>query len=138
MLTHVDHLGLAVEDLDKAVEYYTNAFGVTEWERIEMPERHMAMAVTRIGNVLIELIMPTSEDASFAKYLSEKGPGIHHIAYGVEDINASLEELKERGVRLIDEAARPGMHNTKVAFVHPKNGNQGVLIELVQHAANGH
>lgn len=137
MLTHVDHLGLAVEDLDKAVEYYTDAFGVTEWERIEMPERHMAMAVTRIGNVMIELIMPTSEDASFAKYLREKGPGIHHIAYGVEDINASLEELKGRGVRLIDEAARPGMHNTQVAFVHPKNGNQGVLIELVQHA-EGH
>ncbi len=137
MLTHVDHLGLAVEDIDAAVAYYEQAFGVTEWERVEMPERHMSVAATRIGGTMIELIAPTSEEASFAKYLREKGPGFHHIAYRVDDIDAALEELKTRGVRLIDEQARNGLHNTRVAFVHPKNGNQGVLVELVQPCDNG-
>jgi methylmalonyl-CoA/ethylmalonyl-CoA epimerase len=133
MFTQVDHLGMAVHDIDASIEFYRNAFGMTEWERIEMPERHMAVAVARIGDTLIELIAPTSEEASFAKYLRDKGPGIHHIAYRVDDIAASLEALRSRGVQLIDQAARPGIHNTLVAFVHPRNGNQGVLVELVQH-----
>jgi methylmalonyl-CoA/ethylmalonyl-CoA epimerase len=86
---------------------------------------------------LIELITPTSEDAAFAKYLREKGPGIHHIAYRVDDIDAALQKLREEGVRLIDETARVGMHHTRVAFVHPKNANQGVLIELIEQT-EGH
>lgn len=133
MFTHVDHIGLAVHDLEAAVAFYEQAFGVTEWERTDMPERHMAVAATNIGGFMIELIAPTSEDASFAKYLREKGPGMHHIAYRVDDIHASLEDLKARGVKLIDETARSGLHNTLVAFIHPKNANQGVLMELVQH-----
>lgn len=133
MFTQVDHLGMAVSDIDASVEFYRNAYGITEWERIEMPERHMAIAVARIGDTLIELIAPTSDEASFAKYLRDKGPGIHHIAYRVDDIAASLDELRARGVQLIDQEARPGIHNTMVAFVHPKNGGQGVLVELVQH-----
>jgi methylmalonyl-CoA/ethylmalonyl-CoA epimerase len=138
MFTHVDHIGFAVNDLEEAVNYYENAFGITEWERLEMPDRHMAMAVTNVNGCLIELITPTSEDAAFAKYLREKGPGIHHIAYRVDDIDASLNRLREEGVRLIDETARHGMHNTRVAFVHPKNANQGVLMELVQHTEAPH
>jgi methylmalonyl-CoA/ethylmalonyl-CoA epimerase len=138
MFTHVDHIGFAVNDLEEAVNYYENAFGITEWERLEMPDRHMAMAVTNVNGCLIELITPTSEDAAFAKYLREKGPGIHHIAYRVDDIDASLNRLREEGVRLIDETARHGMHNTRVAFVHPKNANQGVLMELVQHTETPH
>lgn len=133
MFTHVDHIGLAVKDLDQSVQYYQDAFGITDWERIEMPERHMAMAVMNLNGMLIELIAPTSDEASFAKYLREKGPGVHHIAYRVDDIDASLQQLRDRGIRLIDEQARTGMHATRVAFVHPKNGDQGVLIELVQH-----
>lgn len=138
MFTHVDHIGLAVPDLDKAVAYYEQAFGITEWERVEMPERHMAVAATKIGDFMIELISPTSEEASFAKYLREKGPGMHHIAYRVDDIAGSLEQLKERGVKLIDETARDGLHNTLVAFIHPKNADQGVLMELVQHKDEAH
>jgi methylmalonyl-CoA/ethylmalonyl-CoA epimerase len=133
MFTKVDHLGMAVKDIDASIEFHRNAYGITEWERIEMPERHMAVAVARIGDTLIELIAPTSEEASFARYLHDKGPGIHHIAYRVDDIAASLDELRSRGVQLIDQEARPGIHNTLVAFVHPKNGSQGVLVELVQH-----
>ncbi len=133
MFKNVDHIGFAVRDINQAVEFYGKAFGITEWEHIPMPERHMAVAASRMGEMLLELIAPTSEEASFAKYLNDKGPGMHHIAYRVDDINAALDELRERGVQLIDETARPGIHNTMVAFVHPKNGGQGVLIELVQH-----
>lgn len=132
MFTHVDHLGFAVRNIDEAVAFYSRAFGVVEWERIEMPERHMQVAVTRVGETLLELIAPTSEDASFAKFLNERGPGMHHIAYRVDDIQAALADVKARGVQLIDEQPRPGMHHTLVAFLHPKS-TMGVLIELVQH-----
>lgn len=132
MFTHVDHIGFAVKDIEEAVAFYSQAFGMEEWERIYLPERHTAVAVARMGGVLLELIAPTSDEASFAKYLREKGQGIHHIAYRVDDIKASLDELRARGVPLIDQEARPGIHNTMVAFVHPK-GAQGVLVELVQH-----
>ena len=132
MFTHVDHLGFAVRDIAEAVEFYSRAFGVAEWERIAMPERHMAVAVARVGDTLLELIAPTSEEAAFAKFLRERGPGMHHIAYRVDDIAAALVEVKARGVQLIDEQPRPGMHDTLTAFLHPKS-TLGVLVELVQH-----
>jgi methylmalonyl-CoA/ethylmalonyl-CoA epimerase len=133
MFTHVDHIGLAVHDVEEAITFYTQAFGITEWERISLADRHMAVGVARFGETLIELIAPTSEDAAFAKFLRDKGPGVHHIAYRVDDIAAALAELKARGVPLIDKEPRPGIHNTLIAFVHPKAGGQGVLTELVQH-----
>jgi methylmalonyl-CoA/ethylmalonyl-CoA epimerase len=97
-----------------------------------MPERYMDAAATRVGGMLLEIIAPTSEDAPFAKFLRERGPGMHHVAYRVDDIVAALADVKARGVQLIDEAPRPGLHNTLVAFLHPKS-TLGVLIELVQH-----
>jgi methylmalonyl-CoA/ethylmalonyl-CoA epimerase len=133
MFTVVDHIGLAVANVEEAIAFYTQAFGLTEWERISMPERHMSIGAARLGDTLIELIAPTSEEAAFAKFLRDKGPGVHHIAYRVDDIVASLAELQAKGVPLIDKTPRPGMHNTLTAFVHPKAGAQGVLIELVQH-----
>jgi methylmalonyl-CoA/ethylmalonyl-CoA epimerase len=131
MFTHVDHLGFAVRDIDEAVEFYSRAFDIVEWERIAMPERHMAVAVARVGETLLELIAPTSEDAAFAKFLRERGPGIHHVAYRVDDIAAALAEVKARGVQLVDEQPRPGLHGSLTAFLHPKS-TLGVLIELVQ------
>ena len=121
-----------MRDIAEAVEFYSRAFGIAEWERIAMPERHMAVAVARVGDTLLELIAPTSEQAAFAKFLRERGPGMHHIAYRVDDIAAALVEVKARGVQLIDEQPRPGMHDTLTAFLHPKS-TLGVLIELVQH-----
>lgn len=132
MFTAVDHIGFAVRNIDDAVAFYSQTFGVSEWERIAMPERHMAVAATHVGGMLLELIAPTSDEASFAKYLSERGPGMHHVAYRVEDIVAALADAKARGVQLIDETPRPGLHDTLVAFLHPKSC-QGVLVELVQH-----
>lgn len=132
MFEKVDHIGFAVRDIDSAIAFYSQTFGISEWERIPMPERHMEVAATRMGDMLLELIAPTSDEAAFAKYLNERGPGMHHIAYRVHDIVAALAEIKARGVQLIDETPRPGLHDTLVAFLHPKSC-QGVLVELVQH-----
>ncbi|ABU56287.1 MULTISPECIES: methylmalonyl-CoA epimerase [Roseiflexus] len=132
MFEKVDHIGFAVRDIDSAIAFYSQTFGIGEWERIPMPERHMEVAATRMGDMLLELIAPTSDEAAFAKYLNERGPGMHHIAYRVNDIVAALAEIKARGVQLIDETPRPGLHDTLVAFLHPKSC-QGVLVELVQH-----
>jgi methylmalonyl-CoA/ethylmalonyl-CoA epimerase len=132
MFEKVDHIGFAVRDIDSAIAFYSQTFGISEWERIPIPERHMEVAATRMGDMLLELIAPTSDEAAFAKYLNERGPGMHHIAYRVNDIVAALAEIKARGVQLIDETPRPGLHDTLVAFLHPKSC-QGVLVELVQH-----
>lgn len=131
LLQRVDHLGIAVQDLDAAIQAYA-VLGVTDWERIALPERAMLVAVARVGTTLLELICPTSPEAAFARFLSERGEGLHHVAYAVADIDAALAELAAQGVRLIDHEARPGIHNTRVAFVHPK-AMHGVLVELVEH-----
>ena len=133
MFTAVDHIGFVVADVDQAIAFYREAFGLTEWERIARPERHADIAAARLGDTLIELIAPTSDAASFARFLREKGPGIHHIAYRVDDIRDALAELSARGVPLIDKEPGLGIHNTLTAFVHPRAGAQGVLVELVQH-----
>lgn len=133
LFSQIDHIGFAVRDIEQAVAFYSDTFGLTEWERISMPERHMEVAAAKLGGVLLELIAPTSAEAAFAKYLDEKGPGVHHIAYRVDDIEAALATLSEQGARLIDKTPRPGIHDTLIAFLHPKNGDQGVLMELVQH-----
>ena len=132
MFETIDHIGLAVTDIAEAVTLYQTQFGVQEWEIIELPERHMRVAITTIGTSMVELIAPTAPEAAFAKYLAEKGPGMHHIAYRVADITAALATLKAQGLRLVDEVPRPGLHGTLVAFVHPK-ATLGTLIELVQH-----
>lgn len=132
MFSTIDHIGFVVADVDAAIAYYREAFGITEWERIALPARHADIGVAYVGETFIELIAPTSDEASFARFLREKGPGLHHIAYLVDDIAASLDTLRARGVPLIDKEPRPGIHNTLVAFVHPKAGAQGVLVELVQ------
>ena len=131
MFTHVDHIGFAVLDIEEAIAFYSQTFGLAQWERIAMPDRHMTVAVAHVGDTFLELIAPTSDEASFAKFLRERGPGLHHIAYRVDDIVAALAEVRSRGVQLIDEAPRPGLHGTLAAFLHPKS-TLGVLVELVQ------
>src|SRR5919198_560991 len=98
MFTHIDHIGFAVLDIEEAIAFYSQAFGIAQWERIAMPDRHMAVAVAYVGDTLLELIAPTSDEASFAKFLRERGPGMHHVAYEVDDITAALAEARARGV----------------------------------------
>jgi methylmalonyl-CoA/ethylmalonyl-CoA epimerase len=132
MFEQIDHIGIAVRSVPEGIALYRDTFGVQEWERIALPDRHMDVAVARIGGALIELLAPTSDAAAFTKFLQERGPGVHHIAYRVADIHAALAQLAASGAQLIDTEPRPGIHDTLVAFVHPRSA-QGVLIELVQH-----
>ena len=132
MFETIDHIGLAVTDIAEAVALYQTQFGVHEWEIIELPERHMRVAITTIGTSMVELIAPTAPEAAFAKYLAEKGPGMHHIAYEVEDVGAELRRLSADGVQLIDERPRKGLFGLEVAFIHP-DAVHGVLAELVAH-----
>jgi methylmalonyl-CoA/ethylmalonyl-CoA epimerase len=132
MLEAIDHIGFAVRDIDESIAFYSAMFGVNDWERVALPERFMDVAATHIGGVMLELIAPTSEAASFAKYLRERGPGMHHVAYRVADIMDALAQLKARGAQLLDETPQVGLHDHLVAFVHPKS-MQGVLVELVQY-----
>lgn len=132
MFTDIDHIGVAVRDLETALALYSNSFGISEWERQTLADRHMAIATALVGSTRLELIAPTSNEAAFAKFLDERGPGMHHIAYKVENIRVALEQVRTRGIRLIDEEPREGLHGTLVAFLHPKS-TMGVLIELVEH-----
>ena len=131
LLRRIDHVGIAVNDLDQAVAFYRETYGLTVWERIDLPERRMAVAVCRIGDSMIELITPTSHEAAFARYLEEHGEGIHHIAFQVDDVEAALRTIEGRGIRLVDAHGQPGIHSTCVAFLHPK-ATMRVLTELVE------
>lgn len=131
MLKRIDHIGIAVHDLEATIALYRTMFGVEDWERIQLPERHMDIAICHIGDTLLEFITPTSDEAAFAKFLSERGEGIHHIAYQVDDLENALRSLEDKSVRLVDAHGRPGIHDTCVAFLHPK-ATQGVLTELVE------
>jgi methylmalonyl-CoA/ethylmalonyl-CoA epimerase len=131
MLQRIDHIGIAVHDLDAAVEFYRHTYGIEEWERTELPERHMVAATCRLGDCMLELIAPTSEQATFARFLRERGEGLHHIAFTVNDIEGALRKVEARGVQLIDAHGRPGLHDTCVAFLHPRS-TMGVLTEFVQ------
>ncbi len=132
-LKRLDHLGIAVRDLPTAMATYGAGLGLTDWEIIDLPERSMQVAVGQVGDTLLELITPTSPAAAFSKFLDERGEGIHHIAYEVDDLEAVLAQLEASGVRLIDRTPRPGIHNTRIAFIHPK-AMVGVLTELVEHS----
>lgn len=130
-LTDLDHVGIAVADLDVAVEWYRSALGaqVTHRERIE-PDG-VEEALLRVGSSYIQLLTPTRPDSPVAKHLERKGEGIHHVGYRVADCAAALEAAREAGVQLVDSQPRPGSRGTTVGFLHPKSAF-GTLIELVQ------
>jgi methylmalonyl-CoA/ethylmalonyl-CoA epimerase len=125
----IDHIGVAVENLEKGFELY-KSMGWTEFNVEVVPTEKVKVGFIQFeNNVSIELLEPTTSDSVIAKFLSKKGPGIHHICYRVKDIEKVMEKLKNEGVRLLDEKPRKGAHNCKVCFIHPKDCS-GVLIEL--------
>lgn len=132
VFTQIDHIGLAVHDLDAALHQYRHAFALTAWEIIDLPERHMRAAIAHVGESMIELITPTSALAAFARFLTTRGEGMHHVAYRVDDIVTAIADLRTRGVQVLDTTPRPGLHGTQVAFLHPASCH-GTLVELVQH-----
>ena len=127
----IDHIGIVVRDIREALQVYETALGLPLDEVAEVPDQKVQVAFLPIGESKLELVQPTSNDTGIARYLANRGEGIHHLCIEVEDIEAALAQLKDHDVPLIDETPRQGAHG-RVAFVHPKSAH-GVLIELVEH-----
>lgn len=131
MIQDIDHIGLAVKDLDEAINIYRGIFGLQFKGTETIEEQKITLASFIIGGVKIELIKPTHPDGPIGKFIEKRGEGIHHIAFRVENIDRILKELRTKKITLIDEKARTGANGTKIAFIHPKD-MKGVLIELVE------
>ena len=131
LLTEIDHVAIAVQDLEAAIAWYEAAFGATVEHRETVDSDGVEEALLNVAESYVQLLTPIRDDSPVAKYLEKKGEGLHHIGYRVDDCAAALESLRAQGNRLIDEVPRPGSRGTTVAFVHPK-GAFGTLIELVQ------
>src|SRR5437764_9239316 len=130
----VEHIGIATRSIEDALRFWRDALGleVTHEETVE--EQGVRVAMLPAGEARVELLEPTGDDSPVAKFLEKRGPGIHHVAVRVEDIRATLAQLKTAGARLIDEEPRLGAGGCLVAFVHP-SASGGVLLELVEHAS---
>jgi methylmalonyl-CoA epimerase len=133
MLSLIDHVGVAVEDIDAALALYGDALGMPLVHRETVDEQGVDAALLDVGDGHIELLAPLGPDTPVGKFLARKGPGLHHVAYRVEDVEATLKALSEAGLRLIDEQPRNGIRGSRVAFVHPASTG-GVLTEIVQPA----
>ncbi|MDQ3862428.1 MAG: methylmalonyl-CoA epimerase [Actinomycetota bacterium] len=131
MLGRIYHLGYAVEDIEVASRFYEENFGAEPEEPEVLEEQGIVASMFTVGESSIELLQPTRPDSPVGKFLAERGEGIHHVAFEVEDLSSALAKLKRNGVELVDEEPRRGAGGTKVAFVHPK-GAFGVLTELVE------
>jgi len=131
MFEKLDHIGIAVKDIDQAVNFYRNVFGIEPSLIYESSYTKAKIAFIPIGNVKIELIQPSNPESVVGKFLEKKGEGIHHVSYKVKDVDQCLRELEMKGVPLIDKRSRQVREKERVAFLHPK-ATQGVLIELIQ------
>ncbi|MGH9114028.1 MAG: methylmalonyl-CoA epimerase [Acidimicrobiales bacterium] len=131
LLTEIDHVAIAVNDLEAAIAYYHDTFGAEVEYREVVESDGVEEALLRVAESYVQLLTPTRPDSPVAKYLERQGEGLHHVGYRVDDCAAALDAVKAQGGRVIDEAPRPGSRGTTVAFVHPK-GAFGTLIELVQ------
>jgi len=136
MFGEIDHIGVAVEDLDESIAIYRDRLGMREQHRERVEEFGVEAALLEIGGAHVELLTPIAADSAVATFLERKGPGMHHVAYRTDDIDSVLVALREQGMRLIDEEPRTGIQDSRVAFVHPKSTG-GVLTEIVQ-PAEGH
>jgi methylmalonyl-CoA epimerase len=128
----IHHLGVAVDDLDEAVATYERVFGARLEHRESVPEQGVEAAAVLVGESRVELLAATGEETPVGKFLADRGPGMHHVAYEVDDIRAYLLSLDEQGVEVIDSEPRQGLYGMQVAFVHPRSVH-GVLSELVSH-----
>lgn len=130
-LTDVDHVGIACADLDTSVAHYRRVLGVEPSHRERVADQGVEEVLFPVGTSYVQLLGPLGPDTPVGRFLAARGPGLHHIAYRVDDIEAALTALRDEGVRLIDAAPRPGSRGTLIAFVHPASMG-GVLVELVQ------
>ena len=135
MFARIDHVGVAVEDLDAAIALYENTYKMELVHRETVAEQGVEAVLLDVGENHVELLAPLGADTPVGKFLAKKGPGLHHVAYQVADIGATLAQLKGAGLRLIDEAPRVGIRGSRVAFLHPA-ASGGVLTEIVEPAAH--
>jgi methylmalonyl-CoA/ethylmalonyl-CoA epimerase len=128
-LTHIEHIGIAVSDLRKAIRFYEDVLGLECYMIEEVPDQKVRTAFFRIGGTKIELLESTNPEGPLGKFIEKRGEGIHHIAFAVENVSAALLEIEKKGVQLIDKQPRKGAEGLSIGFLHPKS-NFGVLIEL--------
>ena len=131
MIKKLDHIGIAVSDLDSVLRFYVDTLGLECTHVEEVPDQKVKIAFIPTGDVNLELVQATDSESAIAGFIERKGEGIQHIAFLVDDIEEELNNLKKKGVSLIDEKPREGAHGAKIAFLHPKSAN-GVLIELCE------
>lgn len=132
----VDHIGIAVRNLDERIKYYTETLGLKLLDIEEVPSQNVRVAFIDAGNVKFELLEPTSEESAIYKHIEKRGEGIQHVAFGVTGIRERMQELRENGVRLLSDEPRPGAHGAEVVFLHPKD-SFGVLYELCDKSGKG-
>jgi methylmalonyl-CoA/ethylmalonyl-CoA epimerase len=133
MFGRIDHVGVAVEDLDEAVALYSERLAMPVQHRETVEEQGVEAVLLGVGESHVELLRPLDPATAVGRFLERNGPGLHHVAYGTDDIDSALEEARAAGLRLIDERPRTGIRNSRVAFLHPKSTG-GVLTELVEAA----
>lgn len=131
MLTQIDHVGIAVDDLEAAVEHYRRTLGIEAAHREVMDDQGVEEVLFPVGASFIQLLGSLGAETPVGRFLERRGPGVHHVAYRVDSVASALDHLRREGVRLVDETPRPGSRGTTIAFVHPK-GMGGVLVELVE------
>ena len=129
MKVELDHIGIAVSQLDESLKFFRDALGLEISECEEVPSQKVRAQFVPVGTATLELLEATAEDSAIARFIKRKGPGLHHITLRVEDLNLVLNQLRDRGVQLIDEVPRPGAEGARVAFIHPSSAH-GVLVEL--------
>ena len=130
-VSHIEHLGIAVKNLEEAIPYWENVLGLKCYAIEEVADQKVKTAFFMIGQTKIELLEPTSEESTIAKYIEKRGMGVHHVAFAVEGIEDALADATEKGVQLIDKAPRKGAEGLSIAFLHPKS-TMGVLTELCE------
>jgi methylmalonyl-CoA epimerase len=136
VFSRIDHIGVAVEEIEPALELYRDSFQLELAHREIVEEQGVEAVLLDVGENHVELLAPLGADTPVGKFLARQGPGLHHVAYQVSDIDATLQALKQAGLALIDEQPRTGIRGSRVAFMHPR-ATAGVLTEIVEPAAGG-
>lgn len=131
-ITHIEHIGIAVKSIQDQLPYYEGVLGLKCYNIETVEDQKVKTAFFKVGQTKIELLEPTGEDSTIAKFIEKKGEGIHHMAFATKNVNEALKEVEEKGVRLIDREARGGAEGLQIAFLHPKSTG-GVLTELCEH-----
>ena len=130
-LSHIEHIGIAVSNLEEAIKYYENVLGLTCYAIEEVKDQKVRTAFFKVGQTKLELLESTSPDGPVAKFIEKRGEGVHHIAFAVKDIEKALQEVEQKGIRLIDQNSRKGAEGLDIAFLHPKS-TFGVLTEFCE------